>query len=362
MISIIRSDKSWIESEAVEQLEKLSQLKGMVRAVGMPDLHPGKTPVGAAFITEKYIYPHIAGNDIGCGMALFTADVNKKKFKIDKTIKALEKLENLQEVYIDYEEGLDNFLYKDKLGTIGGGNHFAEFQEINQVFDEEALDNIGIDKSNVLLLVHSGSRNFGEYILQKHLSQYDSQNGLEEGSNSFNAYISDHAAAVEYARINREMVACRIFKHLNIASYTKALDSVHNSITVRTIAGVKYYIHRKGAAPADVNYVVVAGSRGSKSYIVKPIADSEKYGFSISHGAGRKWPRSSCKERLESVYSKKNIKNKQMQFNLICADKKLIYEEAPEAYKDIDKVMEDMLKENMVKVIASLNPMITYKG
>jgi len=61
-----------IEGEAVRQLYTTAKLDGMRRAVGFPDLHPGKgSPVGAAFVTEDMIYPHLIGGDIGCGMALF---------------------------------------------------------------------------------------------------------------------------------------------------------------------------------------------------------------------------------------------------------------------------------------------------
>ena len=72
-VTIIRSEKSWIEGEAVLQLEKTATLPGMRRVVGMPDLHPGKgTPIGAVFLSDDRVYPHLVGNDIGCGMALWT--------------------------------------------------------------------------------------------------------------------------------------------------------------------------------------------------------------------------------------------------------------------------------------------------
>jgi len=73
---IITSRKNWIESSAVEQLEKTAALPDMKVAVGMPDLHPGKdAPIGAVFATEKTIYPHLVGNDIGCGMSLWQTDL-----------------------------------------------------------------------------------------------------------------------------------------------------------------------------------------------------------------------------------------------------------------------------------------------
>jgi release factor H-coupled RctB family protein len=73
-VTIISSEKNWLEQNAVNQLNQISTLPGVVRAVGLPDLHPGKTPVGAAIITEDIIYPHLVGNDIGCGMSMFMTE------------------------------------------------------------------------------------------------------------------------------------------------------------------------------------------------------------------------------------------------------------------------------------------------
>src|ERR1700754_952964 len=68
-VRVIASPKSWIESEAVRQLYAVAKFEGVRLAVGFPDLHPGKgTPVGAAFVTDEIIYPHVIGGDIGCGM------------------------------------------------------------------------------------------------------------------------------------------------------------------------------------------------------------------------------------------------------------------------------------------------------
>ena len=64
---VIASSESWIEGEALRQLNQTAKLPGMTRAVGLPDLHPGKgIPIGAAFLSKDIIYPHLVGNDIGC--------------------------------------------------------------------------------------------------------------------------------------------------------------------------------------------------------------------------------------------------------------------------------------------------------
>ena len=90
----ILAHKSWMETSAVDQLEAVSRLPGVELAVGFPDLHPGKgAPIGAAVVTRETLYPHLAGNDIGCGMALFETEIPKGKLKLDRWEKKLRGLE-----------------------------------------------------------------------------------------------------------------------------------------------------------------------------------------------------------------------------------------------------------------------------
>ncbi|MBB6217374.1 release factor H-coupled RctB family protein [Anaerosolibacter carboniphilus] len=361
-IQIIKTEKSWIESNAIEQLHQIAQLKGIIKAIGLPDLHVGKTPVGASYITKDVVYPHIVGNDIGCGMAFFATGLKRNKFKVEKIKNKLEKIDGIENVDISIYTRAIDLPFKEKLGTIGAGNHFAEIQEIAQIYDPEGMDEIGIDKEHVYLLVHSGSRNYGEFVLRKYIEEYHCQNGLSTDSQAFALYWEDHNKALEYAKLNRELIAHRIVDIISGKANQKLLDSVHNGIFKKEIQGEVHYIHRKGASPSDAGYVVVAGSRGSKSYIVKPMDNLVEYGFSISHGAGRKWSRFGCKEKLENLYSKKAIRHHELVSNLIYRDKNVVYEEAPEAYKNIERVIEDMLEAKMIQLIASLNPLLTYKS
>ena len=83
-ITIIANEKCWIEQPAVEQLAAVSSLPGVVREVGLPDMHAGRTQVGVALATEGVIYPHLVGNDIGCGMGLFETGCRVKKYRQDR--------------------------------------------------------------------------------------------------------------------------------------------------------------------------------------------------------------------------------------------------------------------------------------
>lgn len=345
-IKLVKTGKTWIEGQAIEQLRKVSKLDGILQTVGLPDLHPGKTPVG---------------NDIGCGLALFNTGIPQGKFKADKAIRRLSELDRLEDIQITDRLVCCDLPYQEKLGTIGSGNHFAELQTIDRVYDQDAFQTLVLDTREILLLVHSGSRTYGDYILNKFFRENCSQSCLAVSSEGFAGYLAEHARAVSYAYLNRELIAHRIMKAMNINTHRKLLDSVHNSITKKMIEGENYYIHRKGASPSDHGCLVVAGTRNSNSYIVEPAPDLVEYNYSVSHGAGRKWPRSHCRERLEKMYSKKQSGQLPYIRSLIYRDEKYFYQEAPEAYKQIEQVIEDMVNYGMIRLIASLRPLITIK-
>jgi len=81
----------------------------------------------------------------------------------------------------------------------------------------------------------------------------------------------------------------------------------------------------------------------------------------LAHGAGRKWNRKSCKKRLKLKTNLQKLTQTELGSVVICDDKELLFEEAPQAYKNIDKVIHEMQNEGLVKVIATLRPFITYK-
>ncbi|MEO1027976.1 MAG: RNA ligase RtcB family protein [Pseudomonadota bacterium] len=358
--SVIASDKSWIEGAALQQLEAASRLPGMVRAVGLPDLHPGKgIPVGAAFLSEGMIYPHLVGNDIGCGMGLWQTDIKAAKFKLDKAVR---KLDGFEEPWdgdaagMLEAAGLPGDLWHLALGTIGSGNHFAEFQKVDAIEDAQRFDALGLDTAKLCLLVHSGSRGLGESILRAHVDRHGGK-GLDVESEDGTAYLARHDEAVRWGVVNREVIAKRFLSALG-AGGERRLDVCHNMVRP---AG-EHWLHRKGAAPSDEGPVVIPGSRGTLSYLVEPITEAMDLSLaSLAHGAGRKWKRSDVKGRLSHRFSVSDLTRTELGGRVICEDKALIYEEAPEAYKDIGEVIADLLAAGLIRVIASFRPVITYK-
>ena len=110
---------------------------------------------------------------------------------------------------------------------------------------------------------------------------------------------------------------------------------------------------------------MIPGSRGSLSYLVKPRIDNLNQlalgGFSLAHGAGRKWKRSDARGRLENKFTAKDLLTTKFGGRVICKQRDLLYEEAGQAYKNIDVVISDMVEAGMIDVIASFKPLITYK-
>ena len=357
---IIASDQSWIEGDAIRQLKITAALPGMTRAVGLPDLHPGKgIPIGAAFLSEGIIYPHLVGNDIGCGMGLWQTDSAVSKFKLDKSVKKLTGFEEPWDEDAGRElasHGLPPDLWPYALGTIGSGNHFAEFQRIESVVDETLFEQSGLNKRSLKLLVHSGSRGLGQSILERHARKHGGK-GLSAATEEFDTYITAHDQAVHWAELNRRIIAKRFMNALRIDG-ERMLDICHNSVTQHDDG----WLHRKGAAPSDKGLVVIPGSRGTLSYIVRPRLETTDLALcSLAHGAGRKWKRSDVKGRLSKRYSVSDLTRTPLGGRVICEDKALMFEEAPEAYKDVAVVIDDLESAGLIDVIATLRPLITYK-
>jgi len=137
----------------------------------------------------------------------------------------------------------------------------------------------------------------------------------------------------------------------------RKLDVFHNFVTPYE----GQWLHRKGAAPADKGPVVIPGSRGSLSYLVMPRNDNHCALLSLAHGAGRKWKRTDAKARLSSRFKMDDLTRTELGGRVICEDKALIYEEAPQAYKNISQVILDLENFGLIDVVATFKPMITYK-
>jgi release factor H-coupled RctB family protein len=362
-VRLFASAKSWIEGEALRQLYATSRLEGMRLAVGFPDLHPGKgSAVGAAFVTEGLIYPYLIGGDIGCGMALFKTDLVRRDVKLDRWAQVPFDLEHVwtdEIVQVLSKEELESTEHDEALGTLGGGNHFAELQGVEEIRNAREFKKLGLGKQQLVVLVHSGSRGLGETVLRDYVAEHQASGSAAE-SFAAAAYLQGHDLAVRWAKVNRKLLAERFAQALG-AEAELLWDGCHNSITPRELEGETVWVHRKGAVVAEDEAVVIPGSRGSLSYLVKPLGDGERRAWSLAHGAGRKWARSEARLRMRERFGKEQLVQTSLGSRVICGERDLLYEEAPAAYKNIEAVIQDLVDAGLVSVIATFRPLLTYK-
>lgn len=363
-IHIFASSKSWIEGNATLQLEHVAGLPGVRAVAAMPDLHPGKYgPVGCAILSER-IHPQLVGSDIGCGMGLFELGVAARKLRLDHLA---ERMHDLDQPWdgdaksAAVNDGLDATTFDAALGSIGGGNHFCEIQAIDDILAPDAAARAGLERSLAYVLVHSGSRGLGFSILERALR--DGYDSLTIESEEGHAYLAAHDHAVRWAKLNRRIIAERAGIAAR-ADLRPVGDLAHNMVECRpSAAGDVMALHRKGAAAADRGLVPVPGSRGTLSYLVEPLADMPAEALaSLAHGAGRKYDRASMHGRVRVKKSDiARLERNPFGGIVVCGDRGLLAEEAPDAYKSIERVVGDLVEFGLVRVVATFRPLLTFK-
>jgi release factor H-coupled RctB family protein len=347
-VSIFASDSSWIESDAVDQCHQVAALDGMIHVAGLPDLHPGKgAPIGAAMLSTV-LYPLLVGSDIGCGIAVF--GIRLKRPVPEKLAARFPDLDEPVEPGTvapgDIPAG-----HTEGLGTVGRGNHFVELARIGAVLDPAHADRLGLAADDLVLIVHSGSRGLGEQILRSHTEVHGAGAAPDPA-----AYLAAHDEAVRWGSLNRRLLADRVARALGAEPAEPIVDECHNLVEVRD----GRYLIRKGAARGDGRDVLVAGTRGTASYLVAAHAGAEA-NHSIAHGAGRKMSRSDALRRGRAKHTVEELRRTQVGSLVVCGDRQLLFEEAPGAYKRIEQVIGDLVSHDLATPIATTVPLVTYK-
>jgi release factor H-coupled RctB family protein len=351
-VTVFASPSSWIESDAVAQCHQVAAFDGMLHVAGMPDLHPGKgAPIGAA-MTSTVLYPFLVGSDIGCGIAVYPIRLKRAvpeklaaRFPdLDHPIEASDPAWAVAggEVPAGFSEGL---------GTVGRGNHFVELARVDTVFEPGHASRLALDAGNLVLIVHSGSRGLGERILRAHTEAHGAGPAPDPAG-----YLAAHDAAVRWGSLNRRLMAARVAHALGAEPTEPIVDVCHNLVEVRD--GV--YLHRKGAAPGDGRDVLIAGTRGTRSYLVAAHAGPEA-NLSVAHGAGRKMSRSDALRRGRAKHTVGELRRTPVGSLVVCGDRQLLFEEAPTAYKRIEQVIADLTDHGLATPIATTVPLVTYK-
>lgn len=359
-VHMFTSSKSWVEGDAIRQLEQVAKTTDVTAVAAMPDLHPGKYgPVGCAVLSRR-VHPQLVGADIGCGMGLFALDLAARRVRADKAAERMRAIGGAWDgdaAARRIAAGLEDTGFDGALGTVGGGNHFCELQVVDAIAVPEVAARAGIDADRAFVLVHSGSRGLGYSILERVLA--GGAAALDPDGQEGQDYLAVHDDAVRWAVLNRRLIAERAGAALK--TDVMLVNDVGHNLAEVTPAGV---LHRKGAAAADRGLVPVPGSRGALTYLVEPLADAPAEALAtLAHGAGRKYERGSMHGRVGRTKSDL-VRLGRNPFGglVVCEDRNLLIEEAPEAYKSIGQVIADIEGFRLARVVATLRPVVTFKS
>ncbi|EPR79187.1 RtcB protein [Spraguea lophii 42_110] len=264
-----------------------------------------------------------------------------------------------------------------ELGSLGSGNHYLEIQKIENILDKKIADTLNIKENEIIVMIHTGSRGVGHQILTD-FKNISSDVYFDINSENGKKYIQMMNSAANFAFANRAVITERVkevFKKFFDVEIALIYDASHNiaSLEKTYINGEQknIVIHRKGAATAQSSLdnlpspynllgqpIPIGGSMGTASYILV----SNKTDISLSscaHGAGRIIARKDAKNK----YTPEEIKNYLESKNIVVlANDKELLEEAPQNYKDIDKVVEQLENKNIIKRVCRLLPLLVIKG
>ncbi len=289
---------------------------------------------------------------------------------------------------------------KTQLGSLGAGNHFIEVDVVQDIFDEEAASIMGLKKGHIAVQIHTGSRGLGHQVctdyvrkFQGAVHRYNIQLPDRElvcapmDSPEGAAYLGAMRCAANFAFVNRQLLAHatrRAFEEI-FAGKTKnwhlhqVYDITHNmgKIEVHEIQGrrVKVCVHRKGATRAfgpgapglPPEYqkigqpVLVPGSMGTSSWVLVGTEDSMTRSFGSScHGAGRMMSRSKAKKQFRGDMLRHELGDRGI--HIRAGSMRGLAEEAPDAYKDVNAVVETVSEAAIARKVARLKPLAVIKG
>lgn len=370
-----------VDADTLTQARNLANLPCAFHHVAlMADAHVGYgMPIGGVLATEGAVIPNAVGVDIGCGMCAVRTGLSGLDIgELKRIIVALRQAIPLgfqhhqrprPEAALPVLSGLDLPVVAEEfasarcqLGTLGGGNHFIEIQHGND--------------NRIWLMVHSGSRNLG-YKVAAHYNKLAMQRAADQGKDAIpkawqlailpvrerlgQRYLAEMEYCVAFARANRAAMMAVLTEIVaevsGCASFAAPLDVAHNYAAREEHFGRQVWVHRKGATRAFAGELgIVPGSQGSSSYIVRGLGNVQSF-MSCSHGAGRVLGRKEAQRRLDL---KAEIKKLDAQKVLHSLRHRADLEEAPGAYKDINRVMAN--QRDLIEVVVELRPLAVLKG
>ena len=442
-----------LEAHAVEQVANVASLPGIVGAsLAMPDIHTGYGftigGVAAFDLKEGIISPGGVGYDINCGVRLMRSNLTRDEIapKISDIINAFYRdiptgvgskgklrldAKEHRKVHLkgarwvveqgfgeseDLEhaesqgciEGADPDMISKKayergsaqLGTLGSGNHFTEIQVVDEIYDEEAANSLGLFRNQITVMIHTGSRGFGHQVctdflevMQRAARKYGIKLPDRElacapfDSPEARDYMAAMRSAANYAWANRQFIMHWVkesFMHV-LGSGPAAVgmgliyDVAHNIAKVEehVVEGKKrkLIVHRKGATRAFAaghaelpdaykhigQPVIIPGDMGRASFVLLGTEKGMQESFgSTCHGAGRVMSRNQAIKKAKGRAIWREMED--MGIIVRATGRSTLAEEMPEAYKNVTDVVNVVHNAGLSKKVARLRPLGVIKG
>jgi tRNA-splicing ligase RtcB len=282
-----------------------------------------------------------------------------------------------------------------QLGTMGSGNHFVELERVARVFDERAAEAYGLRENQLTVLIHSGSRGLGHQVCTDYVKRMDAamrRHGIElpdrqlacgpASSPEGRDYLAAMAAAANFAWANRQAIAdavraavSRVLGRESAEGTRQIYDVAHNVAKIERYQGRELLVHRKGATRAfpagsaeipepyrDVGQpVFIPGSMGTSSFVLAGEPGSIELAFgSTCHGAGRRLSRTGARKQVAGAELRRELEARGIVVR--SPSNKGLAEEAPLAYKDVERVVEIVERAGLSRRVAQLTPIGVVKG
>jgi tRNA-splicing ligase RtcB len=271
---------------------------------------------------------------------------------------------------------------RDQLGTAGSGNHFIELQRVDELHDQAAAEAYGLRLDQVVVLIHSGSRGLGHQVCTDFVKRMDAALGrhgiklpdrqlscapLE--SDDGRAYLGAMAAAANFAWANRQAIAhgvrtavASVLGRAAAEGTRQVYDVAHNVAKLEEHGGRRVCVHRKGATRAFPDQAVfIPGSMGTASFVLAGMPGSMERSFgTVCHGAGRQLSRTAARKRVQGAELRRELEARGI--TVRCPSNRGLAEEAPFAYKEVEKVVRVVERAGLARRVARLRPIGVVKG
>jgi tRNA-splicing ligase RtcB (3'-phosphate/5'-hydroxy nucleic acid ligase) len=284
---------------------------------------------------------------------------------------------------------------RDQLGTLGGGNHFLEVQRVDEIFDAAAAKAFGLFPNQLTVLIHTGSRGLGHQVCTDYVKRMDEALARHHivlpdrqlacapfSSPEGRDYFAAMCAAANFAWANRQALTQRVREVFSRMLGLRAdawlrivYDVAHNIAKLEKYGDRTLCIHRKGATrafgPSNTEVppayrgvgqpVLIPGSMGTASFVLAGTEASSDLSFSSScHGAGRAMSRSAAKRQVRGSVLRGELESRGIIVR--CPSNEELAEEAPLAYKDVERVVDVVQRAGIARKVARLVPLGVLKG